>query len=136
LQMFLALYIAGTMIRDPKSRPQIWLGAILVVVIDKALGTIVDISQVWIGLEDPEFIQGLPESIIAIEGIGFGVDIIISGIVFGAIPAMWLIPALHGRIEPLLGVRPRIPGEPIVGAAPKAGWFVGVAVLLSVASFF
>lgn len=136
LQMFLALYIAGTLIRDPKSRPQIWLGAILVVVIDKALGTIVDISKVWIGLEDPEFIQGLPESILAIEGIGFGVDIIISGILFGAIPAMWLIPALHGRIEPLLGVRPRIPGEPIVGAAPKAGWFVGVAVLLSVASFF
>lgn len=136
IQMFLALYIAGTVIRNPRSRTQIWIGAILIVLIDKALSAVVDLSKVWIGLEDAEFIEGLPESMLAIEGIGLGVDIIISGIIFGAIPAMWLIPALHGRIEPLLGVRPRVPGEPIPGAAPKAGWFVAVAVLLAVASFF
>lgn len=136
IQMFLALYIAGTLIRNPRSRPQIWIGAITVVLIDKALSAIVDISKVWVGLEDAEFVQGLPESILAIEGIGLGVDIIISGILFGAIPAMWLIPALHGRIEPLLGVRPRVAGEPIPGAAPRAGWFVVAAVLLAVASFF
>jgi len=136
IQMFLALYIAGTLIRNPRSRTQIWIGAIVVVLIDKALSAVVDLSKVWIGLEDAEFVEGLPQSILAIEGIGLGVDIIISGIVFGAIPAMWLIPALHGRIEPLLGVRPRVPGEPIPGAAPQAGWFVGVAVLLAVASFF
>lgn len=136
LQMFLALYIAGTLIRNPLSRTQIWIGAIMVVVIDKALSALVDLSKVWIGLEEAEFVEGLPESILAIEGIGFGVDILISGILFGAIPAMWLIPALHGRIEPLLGVRPRVPGEPIPGAAPMAGWFVVVAVLLSIASFF
>jgi len=136
IQMFLALYIAGTLIRNPRSRTQIWIGAITVVVIDKALSAIVDLSKVWIGLEDPEFVEGLPQSLLAIEGIGFGVDIIISGILFGAIPAMWLIPALHGRIEPLLGVRPRVPGERIPGAAPKAGWFVAAAVLLAIASFF
>lgn len=136
IQMFLALYIAGTVIRNPRSRTQIWIGAILVVLIDKALSAVVDLSKVWIGLEDAEFVQGLPESMLAIEGIGLGVDIIISGIIFGAIPAMWLIPALHGRIEPLLGVRPRVPGEPIPGAAPQAGWFVAVAVLLAVSSFF
>lgn len=136
IQMFLALYIAGTVIRNPRSRGQIWFGAILVVVIDKALSAIVDLSKVWIGLEDAEFVEGLPESILAIEGIGFGVDILISGILFGAIPAMWLIPALHGKIEPLLGVRPRVAGEPVPGAAPRAGWFVAVAVVLAVASFF
>ncbi|WP_434809993.1 cell division protein FtsQ [Microbacterium sp. bgisy189] len=136
IQMFLALYIAGTVIRNPRSRGQIWFGAVLVVLIDKALSAIVDLSKVWIGLEDAEFVEGLPESILAIEGIGFGVDILISGILFGAIPAMWLIPALHGKIEPLLGVRPRVPGEPVPGAAPRAGWFVAVAVLLAVASFF
>lgn len=136
IQMFLALYIAGTLIRNPHSRTQIWIGAITVVLIDKALSAIVDLSKVWVGLEDAEFVQGLPQSILAIEGIGLGVDILISGILFGAIPAMWLIPALHGRIEPLLGVRPRVPGEPIPGAAPRAGWFVAAALLLAVASFF
>lgn len=136
IQMFLALYVAGTLLRNPLSKSQIWLGAITVVVIDKALSTLVDLSKVWIGLEDAEFVDGLPQSILAIEGIGFGVDVLISGILFGAIPAMWLIPALHGRIEPLLGMRPRVPGEPITGAAPRAGWFVVAAMLLAIASGF
>ncbi|WP_394278643.1 cell division protein FtsQ [Microbacterium sp.] len=136
IQMFLALYIAGTLIRDPRSRGQIWLGAIMVVVIDKVLSALVDLTKVWVGLEDAEFVEGLPESILAIEGIGLGVDLLVSGILFGAIPAMWLIPALHGKIEPLLGIRPRVKGEPIPGAAPRAGWFVIAAILLSIASFF
>ncbi|MDJ1113277.1 MULTISPECIES: cell division protein FtsQ [Microbacterium] len=136
IQMFLALYIAGTLIRDPRSRGQIWLGAIMVVVIDKVLSALVDLTKVWVGLEEAELVEGLPESILAIEGIGLGVDLLVSGILFGAIPAMWLIPALHGKIEPLLGIRPRVKGEPIPGAAPKAGWFVIAAILLSIASFF
>lgn len=136
IQMFLALYIAGTLIRDPRNRVQIWVGALTVVIIDKALSAIVDLAKVWVGLEDAEFVEGLPESILAIEGIGFGVDLLISGILFGAIPAMWLIPALHGRIEPLLGVRPRVKGEPVPGAAPRAGWFVVAAVVLAIASLF
>ncbi|GAB2704284.1 hypothetical protein BKA24_001389 [Microbacterium marinum] len=136
IQMFLALYIAGTLIRDPRSRGQIWIGAIMIVVIDKVLSALVDLTKVWVGLEEAELVEGLPESILAIEGIGLGVDLLVSGILFGAIPAMWLIPALHGKIEPLLGIRPRVKGEPIPGAAPKAGWFVIAAILLSIASFF
>jgi len=136
IQMFLALYIAGSLIRNPRSRLQIWMGAILVVVIDKALSAIVDLAKVWFALEDPEYVEGLPESILFLETLGFGVDIVMSGILFGAIPAMWLIPALHGKIEPLLGMRPRVPGEPIPGQAPCAGWFVGVAVLLAIGSAF
>jgi hypothetical protein len=136
IQMFLALYIAGTLIRNPRSRAQIWLGALTVVVIDKLLSAIVDLSKVWIGVEDAEFVDGLPQSILLLEGIGFGVDIIISGILFGAIPAMWLIPALHGKIEPLLGMRPRVPGEKTPGMAPKTAWFVVLAVLAAIASFF
>ncbi|MDO5495734.1 MAG: cell division protein FtsQ [bacterium] len=136
LQMFLALFIAGSLIRNPRSRIQIWIGAILVVVIDKFLSAVVDLAKVWLALEDPEYVEGLPESILFLETLGFGVDIVMSGILFGAIPAMWLIPALHGKIEPLLGMRPRVPGEPIPGRAPQAGWFVLVAVLISIASFF
>ncbi|WP_062298815.1 hypothetical protein [Demequina maris] len=136
IQMFLALYIAGSLVRNPRNRMQIAIAAVTVVVIDKALSAIVDLSKVWIGVEDAEFVEGLPESILLLEGIGYAVDILMSGVLFGVIPAIWLIPALHGRIEPLLGMRPRVPGEPIQGSAPRNGLFVGVAVALSVASFF
>lgn len=135
-QMFLALYIAGSLIRNPRSKPQIWVAAILVVVIDKFLSAAVDLTKVWVGLEDAEFVEGLPESMLLIESLGFGVDIVISGILFGAIPAMWLIPALHGKIEPLMGMRPRVPGEPIPGEAPRTGWFVVVAVAMAIGSAF
>ena len=136
LQMFLALYIAGSIIRNPRSKVQIWVGAITVIVIDKFLSAVVDLTKVWIGLEDAEFVEGLPESILFLEGLGFGVDVVISGILFGAIPAMWLIPALHGKIEPLMGMRPRVPGEPVPGDAPRTGWFVVVAIAIAIGSAF
>ncbi|RMI12878.1 cell division protein FtsQ [Cellulomonas triticagri] len=135
IQMFLAIYVAGSVVRNPRSRPQIWLGALLIVGIDKFLSAVVDLAKVWVGVEDAEYVQGLPQSILLLEGVGFGIDLVISGILFGALPAMWLIPALHGRIEPLLGMRPRVPGEPRPGTVPWAGWFVVVAVLASLLSF-
>ena len=135
LQMFLAVFIAGSLIRNPRSRPQIVLGAIILVLVDNVLSAIVDLAKVWIGVEDAEFVEGLPESMLALEVLGLGVDVVMSGILLGAIPALWLIPALHGKIEPLMGMRPRTPGEPIPGQAPASGVFVGFALLLAVASF-
>ena len=135
LQMFLAVFIAGSLIRNPRSRPQIVLGAIILVLVDKVLSAIVDLAKVWIGVEDAEFVEGLPESMLALEVLGLGVDVVMSGILLGAIPALWLLPALHGKIEPLMGMRPRTPGEPIPGQAPASGVFVGFALLLAVASF-
>lgn len=135
IQMFLALYIAGSLIRNPKSKVQIFIAAITVVLIDKVLSAAVDLTKVWVGVEDAEFVDGLPQSILFLEGLGLGVDVLISGILFGAIPAMWLIPALYGKIEPLLGMRPRVPGEAIAGGSPNR-WFIPVALLLAAASFF
>ncbi len=135
IQMFLAIYVAGSVVRNPRSRPQIVLGALVLVGIDKLLSAAVDVAKVWVGVEDAELVEGLPQSILLLEGIGFGVDVVMSGILFGAIPALWLIPALHGRLEPLLGMRPRVPGEPRPGAVPRTGWFVVVAVLAGVLSF-
>lgn len=135
LQMFLAIYIAGSLIRNPRSKGQIFVGAVVLVLVDKILSAVVDLSKVWIGVEEAEYVEGLPESILALEALGLGVDVIMSGILLGAIPALWLIPALHGKIEPLMGMRPRVPGEPIPGQAPKTPLFVGFAVLLSIASF-
>src|SRR5699024_11075254 len=77
-----------------------------------------------------------PESMLVLEGLGFGIDILMSGVLFGVVPALWLIPALHGKIEPLMGMRPRVPGGPFPGRAPKSGLFIGAVVLLSIASFF
>lgn len=135
LQMFLAIFIAGSLIRNPKSRPQIVLGAVSLVLVDKVLSAVVDLSKVWIGVEDAEFVDGLPESMLALEVLGLGVDVVMSGILLGALPAVWLIPALHGKIEPLMGMRPRVPGEPIPGQASSSPLFVGFALLLAVASF-
>lgn len=135
LQMFLAVFIAGSLIRNPRSRPQIVLGAITLVLVDKVMSGVVDLAKVWIGVEDAEFVEGLPQSMLVLEGIGLGVDVLMSGILLGALPALWLIPALHGRIEPLMGMRPRVPGEPIPGTAPRTPLFIGVAVLLSVVAF-
>ena len=135
LQMFLAVFIAGSLIRNPRSKGQIAVGAIVLVLVDKILSAIVDLSKVWIGVEDAEFVEGLPQSMLALETLGLGVDVVMSGILLGAIPAVWLIPALHGKIEPLMGMRPRVAGEPIPGQAQASGVFVGFAVLLSIASF-
>ena len=135
LQMFLAVYIGGSLLRNPRSTAQIWLASITIVLVDKVLSGIVDLAKVWIGVEDAEYVEGLPESVLAIEVIGLGVDVIMSGILLGAIPAMWLIPKLHRRIEPLMGMEPREPGRPIAGAAPKNITFVIGALVLSVASF-
>src|SRR5699024_10935454 len=136
IQLFLAIYIAGSLIRNPENRMQITIGAITIVFIDKLLSAVVDLAKVWVGVEEAELVEGLPESMLLLEGIGFDVDIIISGIIFGVLPALWLIPALHGKIEPLMGMRPRVPGEPIPGKAPNSGLFLGAVLLLSVASFF
>ena len=135
LQMFLAVFIAGSLIRNPQSKVQIAVGAIVLVLVDKVLSAIVDLGKVWIGVEDAEFVEGLPQSMLALEVLGLGVDVIMSGVLLGVIPALWLIPALHGKIEPLMGMRPRVPGEPIPGQARASGVFVGFAVLLSIASF-
>lgn len=135
LQMFLAIYIGGSIVRNPRNRVQLATSAVTIILIDKVLSAIVDMSKVWIGVEDAEYVTGLPQSILAVEGVGLVTDVVISGILFGAIPAMWLVPALYGRIEPLMGLRPRVPGEPVPGDAPRGPLFVAAVLLLSIASF-
>ena len=133
--MFLAIYVGGSLVRNPRNRLQIAIGAVAIILIDKILSAVVDLGKVWIGVEDAEYVEGLPESVLTLEILGLGVDVIMSGILLGAIPAIWLIPALYGKIEPLMGMRPRVPGEPIPGDAPRTPLFVGFALLLAIASF-
>ncbi|WP_017583438.1 hypothetical protein [Nocardiopsis valliformis] len=131
LQMFLGIYVAGCLVRDPRSRVQLFVAGLTVVVIDKMLSAIVDIAKVWVGVADAEFVPGLPQSILLLEGVGFAVALLISGLLFGALPAMALAPRLYGKIEPLLGLAPRDPRHPIPLAERGTGAFILLALFLS-----
>ena len=111
LQITLAMYIAGLLVRDPTSKRQITIAALIGVAIDQILGAIVDIGKVWYGVEELEAVPGLPESIVVMEAFDFVNNMVISGVLFGLIPALYLIPRLYGKIEPLMGMNPRDKNE-------------------------
>lgn len=107
IQFSLGVYIAGMLVNNPLNRKQLAIAAYVAIGIDQLLGTIVDIGKVYVGIEELEAVPGLPESIIAIEGFAFLNAMIISGTLFSLLPTLYLVPKLYGKIEPLLGVRPR-----------------------------
>src|SRR5699024_10218159 len=71
------------------------------------MGTVVDILKVQFAVEDFEAIAGLPESVFATAGFACLNDLLFSGILFCMLPTMFLVPRLYGKIEPLLGMKPR-----------------------------
>ena len=97
------------------------------------MGTIVDICKVQFAVEDFEAVAGLPESVFATEGFACLNDILFSGILFCLLPTLYLVPKLHGKIEPLLGMQPRTARtalEPI-GGKVIAGCAVAFAAALA-----
>ncbi|MFG3407408.1 hypothetical protein [Streptomyces sp. NPDC048142] len=131
IQLSLGLYIAGSMVRDPRRRGQVALAAVVAVGVDKMLGGIVDIGKVYVGVADAEYVDGLAESVLLLEGIGFSTDLVISGVLFGAVPAAYLALRLHGRIEPLLGLAPRDPAQPLRLRARVSARFLLVGIFLA-----
>lgn len=107
LALVLSLYIAGIIVRDPRNKKMVGFASILAVVIDQFISMAVDIGKVWIGVEELEAIPGLMESVVVVEGWAFVNDVLFSGILFAMIPTMYLVPKLYGKIEPLLGVKPK-----------------------------
>ncbi|RCW77187.1 cell division protein FtsQ [Saliterribacillus persicus] len=103
----LAMYVAGTFVRDPKNKRQVGIAAMLGVIIHQAISSMVDILKVWVGVEELEAVPGLAESVVVIEGFAFLNDVLFSGILFALLPTMYLVPRLYGKIEPLLGMKPR-----------------------------
>ncbi|MGP4038448.1 cell division protein FtsQ [Gracilibacillus sp. D59] len=103
----LAMYIAGTFVRDPKNKIQVGIAAMLGVAIHQAISVTVDILKVWVGVEELEAIPGLAESVVVVEGFSFLNDLLFSGILFALLPTLYLVPRLYGKIEPLLGMKPR-----------------------------
>ncbi|WP_440112997.1 cell division protein FtsQ [Paenibacillus sp. QZ-Y1] len=111
-----AMYVAGRMVRDPRNRRQVGVAAMTGVIIHQFLSSLVDIGKVWIGVEQLEAVPGLAESVVLIEGVGFLNDVLFSGILFALLPTLYLVPLLYGKIEPLLGIKPRTPGMKYEGA--------------------
>lgn len=103
----LGMYIAGLMVKDPKNRRQIAIASIVGVSVHQIFACGVDILKVQFALEEFEAVAGLPESVFFTEGFACLNDILFSGILFCMIPTMYLVPRLYGKIEPLLGIKPR-----------------------------
>lgn len=131
LLVTVALSIVMRMVKDPKNRRQVAIAALVGYFIAEMAATVIDIAKVWIGVEELEAVEGLPESIVVLEGIDFLIEYIVSGILLGALPAMWLVGRLHGRIEPLMGLEPMSPDTPrnFAPAGQLAAWSIGGILL-------
>ena len=103
----IGVYIAGRMVRDPRNRKMVGIAAISGVIIQQVLGMIVDILKVQFAVQDFEAVPGLPQSVFATEGFACLNDVFFSGILFCMLPTLFLVPRLYGKIEPLIGMRPR-----------------------------
>ena len=103
----IGVYVAGRLVRDPANRTMVGAAAIGGTAIQLFLGMVVDILKVQLAVDDFEAVAGLPESVFATEGFAFLNDLLFSGILFCLLPTLYLVPKLHGKIEPLLGMEPR-----------------------------
>jgi len=106
LLITIAYYFAATLLQDPENRAQLAVVVFLAEGIEEFLAMFIDMGKVWVGVEELEAVPGLPESIVALEAVDFATQMLITGIVFGVIPALYLYPKLHGKVEPLLGMEP------------------------------
>lgn len=103
----IGIYIAGRMVKNPLNKTMVAIASITGVMIQQALGCIVDILKVQFAVEEFEAVAGLPQSVFFTEGVSFLNDVLFSGIFFCMLPAMFLVPRLYKKIEPLLGMKPR-----------------------------
>lgn len=107
LTVTIGVYIAGRMVKEPLNRKLVAFASIMGVIIQQFMGMVVDILKVQFAVEEFEAVPGLPESVFATEGFAFLNDVLFSGILFCMLPTIYLVPKLYGKIEPLLGMKPR-----------------------------
>ncbi len=130
LTLTIGVYVAGRMVKDPLNRKMVAFAAIFGTGLQLFMGMVVDIMKVQFAIEDFEAVAGLPESVYATEGFAFLNDLLFSGILFCMLPTMFLVPKLYGKIEPLLGMRPRSRANQTesINAKIIIGCIVGFAV--------
>jgi len=121
----IGLMVAAYIARNPKNVKQVLIAGLIGYLVIELPATLIDITKVAIGVEEFEAVEGLPASIVAVESIDFLIEYLITGVIFGAIPAMWLAPRLYGKIEPLMGMKPRDPQEKPQTVSTL--WGIGIA---------
>ena len=97
-------FFVMSLITDPTDVKQIAAVGFLAKAMEETAAWFIDVGKFYVGVEELEAIAWLPETVWATEGIGALVQIIGAGLVFGAIPTLYLYPRLRGKIEPLLGM--------------------------------
>ncbi|MCI3927001.1 cell division protein FtsQ [Paenibacillus sp. TRM 82003] len=128
LQLFIGIYIAGLLVRNVKKTGVLIAACLIGVGIEQLLAFVTDVAKVWVGVEEFEAVDGLPQSIIAVEGVEFLYEMLVAGVIVGVLPVLYLVPRLHGKIEPLLGMRPRTPEDaPLQGNVLSAKWISLIA---------
>ncbi|WP_459808168.1 hypothetical protein [Halopiger thermotolerans] len=123
-------FFAALLFQDPRNRRQLAAVVLIAEGLNEFLAMFVDIGKVYIGVEELEAVPGLPESILVLEGVDFLTQMVITGIIFGVIPALYLYPKLHGKIEPLMGMEPY---KGTQGASMLRGfsWTAALSVLIA-----
>lgn len=125
----IGLYLAAKLVKDVTNRSQIIIATMIGFGFEEIMSTLIDIAKVWVGIEEFEAVPGLPQSIFVVEGVDFLVEFIITGIIFGLIPTLYFLPRLYGKIEPLLGIKPREKQTSIsMSEIFKPGMVIGSAV--------
>ncbi|WP_334074073.1 MULTISPECIES: cell division protein FtsQ [Paenibacillus] len=130
-----AMYVAGRIVRNPQNRTQVGIAAMTGVIIHQLCSSLVDIGKVWIGVEEFEAVPGLAESVVLVEGVSFLNDVLFSGILFALLPTLYLVPRLYGKIEPLLGIKPREKSTRYEAAGVVSPKLVLTGILLALIAF-
>ncbi|MFW5900779.1 MAG: hypothetical protein ACOCTH_03300 [Halodesulfurarchaeum sp.] len=99
-------FFVMSLITDPTDVKQIAAVGFLAKAMEETAAWFIDVGKFYVGVEELEAIAWLPETVWATEGMGALVQIIGAGLLFGAIPTLYLYPRLRGKIEPLLGMNP------------------------------
>ena len=102
----LSWFFVMSLITDPSDPKQIAGLGFLAKAMEEIGAWLIDVGKFYVGVEEIDAIAWLPETVWITEGMGALVQIIVAGIIFGAIPAYFLYPRLRGKIEPLLGMSP------------------------------
>ena len=124
----IGVYIAGRLVKNPRNRAVVAGASIFGVFIQQFMGCIVDILKVQFAVEDFEAVAGLPESVFFTEGFACLNDVLFSGILFCMLPTMFLVPKLYGKIEPLLGMKPR-DEKTVLGSGGVSAKTVGICII-------
>lgn len=136
ISVTIGVYVAGRLVKNPAKRWTTAGAALFGTSLQLVIGCVVDILKVQFAVEDFEAVAGLPQSVFFTEGFACLNDILFSGILFCMLPTMYLVPKLYGKIEPLLGVKPRnektvFENEGVVSPKMVIGCVLGIFVAVT-----